>query len=101
MSNGDLLPRSFAAPLAALLLRTTEPLLRRLTKAGGIASEGKQHPRFSRVEIERVLGRPITLKDYLEADRKRDARRDANRKYNVKRASVTSAASFHQSEPSR
>jgi hypothetical protein len=63
MSSSDLLTRSFAAPLAALMLRTTEPLLRRLTKAGGIASEGNEHPRFSMAEIERVLGRPITLKD--------------------------------------
>ena len=71
----------------ARLLKTTPELLTELTASGGIAAlPGEGWRRFSRTEIERVLGRPITVTEWLAADRDHDRRREANHRYNSKRA---------------
>ena len=86
MTQGELLPSAFTVPIAAKILKTTPRLLAELTAAGGLfAMPGERRRRYSREEIERVLGRPIALIEYLEADREHDARREANRRYNRKR----------------
>ena len=46
---------------------------------------GESRRRYSREEIERVLGRGLAVIEWLEAEREHDARREANRRYNRKR----------------
>jgi hypothetical protein len=87
MEDQDLpIPRSFTAPIAARLLKTTGHLLRQLTAAGGIKAEGKEHRRYRREELERLLGRRLTLADWLEAEAAQQPRRQANTRYNAKRS---------------
>jgi hypothetical protein len=81
------LPGAFTAPIAAKLLKTTPDLLAELTAAGAIAAvpcEGWR--RYSRTEIERVLGRELTVAEWLAADREHDRRRAIHKRYNLKRA---------------
>jgi hypothetical protein len=61
--------------------------LAELTEAGTIApvpGEGGW-TRYSRQMIEDVLGRPLEVEEYLEAERAHDRRREINRRHNTKR----------------
>jgi hypothetical protein len=83
----DLLPLSFTTPIAAKLLKTTPEALASLTRAGDIQAlpQGTSWKRYARGELERILGQPITVGQWLEADREHDARRAANKRHNEKR----------------
>lgn len=89
----DLIPSSFTAPIAAKILRTTPESLASLTRTGAIiALPGESWTRYSREELERILGRQLTVPEWLEADRDHDRRREANRRYNrTRRPGVPSA----------
>jgi hypothetical protein len=85
----DLLPKSFTTPIASRLLRTTPETLASLTRSGAIqALPGESWNRYSRTEIERLLGHPITLAEWVEASRSHEPRREANRRYNSKRRAI-------------
>jgi hypothetical protein len=87
MTDRDLLPASFTAPIAARLLKTTPSLLAELTAAGAIAAmPGENWRHYSRDEIERVLGRQLIIQEYLAAERAHDRRREVNQRYNAKRS---------------
>src|SRR5690242_11020057 len=79
-----LIPPTFTAPIAAKLLRTTPESLASLTRTGAIAALPTR-TRYAREEIERILGRTLTIEEWLRADREHDSRREANRRYNQKR----------------
>jgi len=91
-SRPGAIPTSFTAPIAAKLLRTTPGSLASLTRAGAIAPlPGNSWTRYGRGELERILGRRLTVAEWLEADGDHD-RRDANQRYNRKRrAGIPSA----------
>jgi hypothetical protein len=88
----DLLPPRFSAPISARLLRTTPEALAKLRRAGAIHAETRP-PRahYSRAELERVLGRGLTIEEWLRAWKAEKPRRDANRRYNAKRRVADSA----------
>ena len=93
MSDKNLLPNAFTAPISARLLKTTPDLLAELTAAGGIAAlPGEGWRRYAREEIEGVLGRALTVEEWAEAERAQDARRAANQRYNRKRRAGTASA---------
>ena len=100
MSDEDLhrwLPSTFTGPIAAKLLRTTTEALYSLVRVGAVSAlPGESILRFSRHEVERILGRLITASEYLQADREHDARRAANQRYNKKRRSVDAGGALRQ-----
>jgi hypothetical protein len=87
--DGDftsLIPASFTAPIAALLLHTERETLDSLTRSGGIlALPGESWNRYSRGEIERILGRRLTIAEVWQAEAAHRPRKEANRRYNQKR----------------
>src|SRR5271165_6125059 len=80
-----LMPSSFPAPIAAKLLRTTPESLASLTRVGAIMAIPGARASYSRGEVERILGRALTLEEYRTADDRHEPRRAANRRYNRKR----------------
>jgi hypothetical protein len=89
--HGDfnhLMPDSFTAPIAALLLHTERETLDSLTRSGAImALPGESWNRYSRGEIERILGRRLTITEVWQAEAAHRPRKEANRRYNLKRRS--------------
>src|SRR5271165_7543917 len=87
--HGDLaaglMPSSFPAPIAAKLLRTTPESLASLTRVGAIMAIPGARASYSRGEIERILGRALTLEEFRQADYQHEPRRAANKRYNRKR----------------
>ena len=81
-----LIPNSFTAPIAALLLHTERETLDSLTRMGAIlALPGESRNRYSRGEIERILGRRLTITEVWQAEAAHRPRKEANRRYNQKR----------------
>jgi len=80
-----LIPSTFTAPIAAKLLRTTPESLASLTRTGAIYAQPGAVSRYSRGEIERILGRPLRLEEWQAAEERHAPRREANRRYNRKR----------------
>lgn len=89
--HGDfnhLIPNSFTAPIAALLLHTERETLDHLTRSGAISPmvlPGASWDRFSREEIERILGRRLEITEVWQAQAAHRPRKEANRRYNQKR----------------
>ena len=87
------LPNALPLAIAAGIMRTTPESLLSMTRSGVIMPlAGESLLRYSRQDIERVLGRQITAEEYLRADRGHDARREANRRYNAKRSTRRAGA---------
>jgi hypothetical protein len=79
------MPSTFTAPIAAKLLRTTPESLASLTRTGAIYAQPGAVSRYSRGEIERLLGRALRLEEYQAAAERYAPRLEANRRYNRKR----------------
>src|SRR6266566_2819881 len=90
LGRQDLLPARFSAPIAARLLRTTTETLASPTNTGAIHAEPPGGRRYNREELERLLGRRVTLVDWLDAESAEIPRREAQRRYNAKRREVRS-----------
>jgi hypothetical protein len=82
----DAIPSRFSVPIAALILKTTPEALDSFRRTGAIRVETAiQQPRYHREELERILGRKLSLADWLDAEKAHQPRREASQRYNSKR----------------
>src|SRR5215813_3657172 len=91
-NHGFYMPNSFTCPIVAHILRTTVESLHSLARIGAIRPETSGSLlRFSRAEVERILGRPLELKDWLDAEAAHEPRREVHRRHNRKRSAAQRA----------
>ena len=92
-AHGFYMPSSFTTPIAAHILKTTPESLMSLARTGAIRPEPSGSLlRFSRAEIERIQGRPLTLADWLAAEQAHEPRREIHRRSNARRRARAGAA---------
>src|SRR5215467_11762167 len=78
-NHGFFVPSSFTTPIAAHILKTTPESLMSLVRCGSVRPEPSGSLlRFSRVEVERILGRPLTVTDWLAAEEAHEPRREVH-----------------------